>query len=67
MNGEADNLLSAVQAAKRLGIHPGTLANWRAWGLGPKFVRIGRLVRYRLEDVKAFKREGSGADGRSHV
>ncbi len=28
--------------AARWGVHPGTLANWRAQGIGPAFRKIGR-------------------------
>lgn len=31
-----------------------TLARYRADGTGPKFIRIGRSVRYRREDVLAW-------------
>ena len=31
-----------------------TLANWRSHGRGPRFIRVGRLIRYRVEDLQAF-------------
>jgi len=31
-----------------------TLRGWRAQGRGPKFVKVGRLVKYRLSDVEDF-------------
>jgi excisionase family DNA binding protein len=48
-------LLSAEQAADRLGIAPSTLARWRQIG-SPElpFVRIGGRVLYRPDDVEAF-------------
>jgi len=30
----------------------GTLANWRTYGRGPAYVRLGRLVRYQVEDLE---------------
>lgn len=45
------DLLDTHQAAEVLGVSPGTLENWRAEGKGPKFRRIGRLVRYRRGDL----------------
>lgn len=42
-------LLTAEQAAEYLHVQTQTLANWRTEGRGPAFVRIGRLIRYRLE------------------
>lgn len=35
-------------------IAPGTLANWRSRGEGPKFYRVGRKILYRLDDVEKF-------------
>ena len=32
---------SALDAAKILDMHPGTLANWRAKGIGPAFEKTG--------------------------
>jgi hypothetical protein len=31
-----------------------TLRSWRSQGRGPKFIKVGKLVRYRLSDVEAF-------------
>lgn len=31
-----------------------TLRDWRKQGKGPRFTRVGRLVRYRLSDVEEF-------------
>lgn len=42
-------LLAPERAAAYLGVSPQTLNNWRCTGRGPKFVRVGRLIRYRLE------------------
>lgn len=38
--------LDTAAAAAILGVHPGTLANWRSQGRGPQYVRVGRRVRY---------------------
>lgn len=48
-------LLSAEEAADRLGIAPSTLARWRQNG-SPElpFARIGGRVLYRPEDIEAF-------------
>jgi predicted DNA-binding transcriptional regulator AlpA len=35
-----------------LGIVPGTRANWRHQGGGPRFVKVGSRVRYRACDVE---------------
>lgn len=50
-------LLSAKEAASHLGVAVSTLASWRAGRrgcTGPVFVKIGRRVFYRLDDLNAF-------------
>ncbi len=42
------------EAAEWLQIDVGTLANWRAQGKGPAFVKLGRGVRYRLDDLETW-------------
>ena len=32
-----------------------TLRNWRVIGKGPRFIRVGRNVRYRLADIIAWE------------
>jgi predicted DNA-binding transcriptional regulator AlpA len=44
-------LLTATDLADQLGIPTSTLANWRYQGLGPRYLRIGRHVRYHPGDV----------------
>lgn len=34
-----------------------TLATWRARNIGPAYVKVGRHVLYRLEDVENYERE----------
>ena len=36
----------------------GTLANWRYLGRGPVFVRLGRHVRYRADDLASWIEHG---------
>lgn len=51
----ASPLLSAEQAIRFIGLkNTGTLHVWRCHGRGPKFVRVGRSIRYRLQDLQAF-------------
>lgn len=54
----AEEWLSSRQAAKLIGVHPGTLANWRALGRGPPFkeLKVGRFrfVRYIPAEVEKF-------------
>lgn len=43
---EGVEYLTTVEVARYLGMHPGSVSNWRLWDEGPPFVRFGRLVRY---------------------
>ena len=47
-------LLDTTEAAKALNVGVRTLEAWRWRGQGPSFVRVGRAVRYRPEDISAF-------------
>ena len=46
-----DALLNPTEVSHYLGVPIGTLANWRYQGRGPASLRVGRHVRYRLEDL----------------
>lgn len=43
--------VSPADAARRLGLQPGTLANMRYRGDGPAYIRVGNRIRYRLTDL----------------
>jgi excisionase family DNA binding protein len=49
-----EDLLKDHEAAGYLKVPVGTLANWRYQGKGPRFVKVGRHVRYRRSDVEAW-------------
>ena len=49
--------LTQVELAARWRISPRTLERWRWAGDGPRFIKIGGLVRYRLEDIEGFEAE----------
>ena len=42
------------QAAGYIGLTKSTLEAWRCRGSGPVFVKMGKAVRYRKEDLDAF-------------
>ena len=46
--------LTTPEAAAYLSIQPATLEQWRWNGRGPRFVKIGRSVRYRISDLDEF-------------
>lgn len=51
----ADPLLTEQQAAALLGVQPTTLQVWRSTRRYPlAFIKVGRLVRYRLSALQAF-------------
>lgn len=53
------NLLTPEEAALYMGIQPKTLATWRSTKrYGLRYVKLGRSVRYRLEDLEKFITEG---------
>jgi len=43
------------EAAARLRISKGTLANWRVTGEGPRFIEFGRRVLYPIKELEAFE------------
>jgi predicted DNA-binding transcriptional regulator AlpA len=54
-NGSDDaRLLTEHEVANLLALSIKTLRNWRLSGSGPCHLKVGRLVRYRLSDVRAW-------------
>lgn len=49
-----DRVLTQKEAAKILGLSVRTLERHRVTGTGPQFTRLGRLIRYREEDLTHF-------------
>ncbi len=49
-----DELLDTEAVARYAGLSPTTLRKWRMTGTGPRFVRLGRAVRYRRTELDAF-------------
>jgi excisionase family DNA binding protein len=43
--------LTDAEVAVRLGVSRFTVRSWRLKGQGPRFLKMGRAVRYRPEDV----------------
>lgn len=50
-------LLRTSEVAARLSLSSGTVENWRYLGVGPKFVRLGRTVRYSVDELERWIRE----------
>lgn len=53
-----DGRLSRRDAAKFIGVEARTLANWKSQGVGPRQVKIGGRVFYRLTDLSTFVEGG---------
>jgi excisionase family DNA binding protein len=51
---QAASLLTEKQAAQFLAVSVRAVQAWRHRGVGPRWVRCGRLVRYRLADIQAW-------------
>ncbi|MEO9298781.1 helix-turn-helix transcriptional regulator [Devosia alba] len=47
--------LNQIDLADRWNISHRTLERWRWTGEGPRFVKLGGRVVYRLEDIEAFE------------
>jgi excisionase family DNA binding protein len=60
MSVENMRLLSPAEVAEILGVKESTLATWRSQGRELcRFVPVGRLVKYRREDVEEYIAERS--------
>lgn len=51
------------QAADILNVAVRTLSNWRSTGKSPRYIKVGRCVRYRVSDLKAWME----AQARNHT
>ena len=49
-----EKLLTTKEVAESFGIAPNTMEIWRIRGEGPRFVKCGRYVRYRRNDVEDY-------------
>ena len=53
--GEAERHLTQLDLARRWRLSTRTLERWRWLRYGPAYLRLGKVVVYRLEDVEAFE------------
>jgi len=47
--------LNQIELAARLNISPRTLERWRWTGEGPRYMKVGGRVVYRLEDIEGYE------------
>lgn len=50
-------LLTPKELAARWKLSPGTLANWRVKGIGPKYMKLGWGVVYPLAEVISYEKK----------
>lgn len=49
--------LTPQEFAERVGVPLNTVFQWNSRGGGPRYLKVGRHVRYRLVDVEAWEAE----------
>jgi hypothetical protein len=54
LQADPDALLTESQTAEILNISVRTLQSWRVRRAGPKYIQVGRAVRYRRRDLIAW-------------
>jgi len=54
---ETPRWIDEKEASQIMGVAVQTLRNWRFQGTGPPYFKIGRSVRYRLNEILAFMEE----------
>ena len=52
--GDAEPLLDTIEAAKLVGTTAAGMAQLRVRNLGPRYIKLGRAVRYRSSDLQAW-------------
>ncbi len=50
--------LKPASAAEKIGVTPGTLANWRWKAIGPPYYAIGGMIRYADDELDAWVAAG---------
>lgn len=53
-SGNPSPLLTEIQAAELLNLSTRTLQAWRIKGGGPRFLKLGRAIRYRIADLNTW-------------
>lgn len=57
------DLVDEARLAARLGVSRSTLQSWRYAGRGPRYIKIGRFIRYRNADIDAYLRTQTRGPG----
>lgn len=48
------HLVTTAQAAEYLGVKKNTMEGWRIQGVGPRYIKVQRLVKYKTEDLDSW-------------
>lgn len=59
-----EQFLTTAEVAARLRVSVSTVNKWRVVGKGPKYVKVGRQVRYRPTTVADYERENERSSTR---
>lgn len=51
------NLMTPVEVADLLQVAVRTLADWRYRKVGPRYIKVGQVIRYKREDINAYMRQ----------
>ena len=54
-----ETCVSERVVSEKLGVSKKTLQRWRHEGIGPRFHKFGRSVRYDLADLEEYKQQSS--------
>lgn len=53
--GMNPSYMTTREVAAFLGLSAGTLCVWRCQGKGPSYYKVGNAVRYKIDDIEAWK------------
>lgn len=62
---DEDRLISTGETAEMLNVSPAWLERGRCLGYGPPYFKIGRMVKYRVGDLVAYRDGGRRFPGAS--
>lgn len=62
-----EDVLTETEAARQLRVSISGMRKWRREGSGPRFIRIGRLVRYAGDDIREWLRARSHTQAEAAV
>lgn len=55
-------LMTPETLSERWNITQVTLSQWRVNGRGPRFLKLGRKVMYRIQDIEEFEEQNARSD-----